>query len=151
MTRFWDNFCRVIEILLAILYIQGGVRILTAQPLLAEGIVGYLTNQVAIYTYGVLCLFLGGLLLYSKWKNFRHLNGRKNKLHKYALMGMFVIATYVLILSVWLEGLKPGHTLNIVVVIATAAMWLVWKLRTEYHPPSYFESKGNHERRPEPN
>lgn len=125
MNKLTNRLANIAEFILAIMFIQGGVRVMFAQPLLLDGPLSYLTGGFALITYALMWIGIGVVLLFAKWK-------RHNKIHKHALFAMFATCTYVLVLSVAITGIQTGQILTVVVGLVAGACWLNWKIKTEY-------------------
>lgn len=129
--------CRIesgLEYILALMFIQGGIRtLLFADPVVLPGIFSYLVGSAAVYVYGALFLTSGLLLLYAKIR-------KHKKLHKHLLMAMFLTCVYVLILALAINGFVPRLILTVSVGAVAAYSWLRWTIRTEYINPKDFAS-----------
>lgn len=138
-----DRVYSILEYVLAALFIRGGVMIfLFFEPPEAPSILTLLVGEAAIYGYGIFFAMTGLALLYAKLC-------KNKKVHKWALFAMFIICCYVFGLSVAIAGLSMDLATTVIVGIASAVLYLRWKMRTEYVDPAEFaiDPKGtNHGR-----
>lgn len=127
MKRAREIVYSLVEYVLAALFIRGGINVLffDVEPATLPGYLTYLVGEAAIFIYGAMFLVTGLLLLYAKWF-------RKKRCHKFALLVMYLTCIYVFVLSVMINGLSTGIILTVVVGIASAALWVRWKFKTEY-------------------
>jgi hypothetical protein len=129
MERFSRVFS-VVEILLALQWIYGGVKVFVGSALIvaANPFVGILVGQTAVYFYGIFFFATGLSLLYSKFF-------KKKTMHKFTLATMYLTCVYVLILALVVLGPHLGLINTIVAGILSAACWMHWKFKTEYIDP----------------
>lgn len=134
MFNILNKFQSVVESLIALLYIYGGISLIGMPPLQGEGLlVLVFGGQVALYFYMVWFTLLGVGLIYSKVR-------RKKKLHKHVLMAMYLTTIYTASLTIALFGFHlVGIIDDIVIGTLTAWFWLRWKLLTEYINPKDFD------------
>lgn len=136
MSKWRNRIESLLEYGLAIMFIQGGIRTaLFADPVVLPGIFAVLVGSFAVYLYGVIFLLAGVLLLLAKWRKYR-------KLHKHALMIMFMICLYVLMLALMIHGATLRLTLTVVVGILAAYLWTRWTLKSEYIGPDQLDKLG---------
>lgn len=120
-----ELFYSIVEYLLAILFIQGGIKALFfSEPVLVPGLLAYLVGGTAIHAYGFLFLLMGVLLLIAKWFKRRIL--RRN-----VLMAMYLTCIYVLVLAITVNGWYPRLLLTIAAGVTSAGLWMRCKLKTE--------------------
>jgi len=133
MRKFLDVTQSIFEYLVSLLFIYGGVSLIGMPPLEGEGVIVLVFGgQIALYIYMIWFILLGVGLIFSKW-------AKKKKLHKNVLMSMYLTTIYTATLATALLGFDIINILDdIVVGVVTAAMWLRWKLLTEYIDPNQF-------------
>lgn len=127
MRKAREIFYNVLEYVLAFMFIRGGINVLfgTTEPLQLPGLLTYLVGEAAIFVYGASFLATGLLLLYGKWF-------KKKRVHKTALLIMYLTCIYVLVLAIMLNGLSYGLLVTVAVGVVSAALWMRWKFKTEY-------------------
>lgn len=127
MKKTLEIFYSLVEYVLAAMFIRGGIRILFlgVEPIQLPGLLTYLVGEFAIFAYGCMFLFTGLLLLYGKWF-------KKKRCHKTALLTMYLTCIYVLVLAILINGLSSGLLVTVAVGVASAALWMRWKFKTEY-------------------
>lgn len=133
MRKFLDVTQSIFEYLISLLFIWGGFSLLGQPALEGEGIVVLIFGgQIALYFYMAWFIALGAGLIYSKLR-------RKKKLHKNVLMSMYLTTIYTATLATALFGFDILSILDDVIIGGiTAAMWLRWKMLTEYINPDAF-------------
>lgn len=117
------QLANVLEVGLAVLFIYGGFNVIQGEPVVAENaFLGYLTGEVAILVYALLFFAQGASLAVAKvW--------RLHKLHGAALMSMYLVCLYVLILSSIINGFTTGLITTLIAGTVSAVLYLRWKVR----------------------
>lgn len=133
MQKFKDMLANIAEIIISLMFIQGGFRVLADIPVVLEHPLSYLTTPPAIVTYGIMWIIIGLSLLNAKYFHLK-------QLHKYSLLAMFITCAYVLLLSVVIEGVQWDHMLTFTVGMLSGVLWIRWKLKTEYIKPGAFSA-----------
>lgn len=126
MRRFRDRTASVIEYVLAVLWLLAGVSAFGQEPFNNEGPVAQiLGGTAALYAYTVIFSSIGILLIYAKVR-------KRKELHKRMLLISYLVATYTLILEVYID--KFGLNVIDSVIFAGLSGWLFlrWKFKTEY-------------------
>lgn len=134
-----ERFYGLLEYVLAFLFIRGGLSIFlfAVAPLQVPAVLTLLTGDFAINVYGLFFALTGVALLLAKWF-------KRAKVRKWTLFTMFIICCYVFGLSVAIDGLSTDQWLTVVVGIVSGALYLRWKMLTEYVSKEEYEV--DHER-----
>lgn len=133
MQKFLNVSQSIIEYLVSLLFIYGGLSLIGMPPLEGEGVLVLIFGgQVALYIYMGLFTLLGAGLIYAKVR-------KKKRLHKNMLLGMYLTTIYTATLTIALFGFDLLSILDdIIVGVLTAIFWIRWKFRTEYIDPNAF-------------
>lgn len=133
MRRFIENAIGGFKYLLAVFMMYVGV--LTAiQPLQTfNGALGYIySTRITLVIFGIIFFLSGCALLYGKIKKSRKWTGR-------GLYAIFLIFVFATILQAIAYHFAPGYWFsNFVFAVITGALWLRWKLKTEYVNKHHF-------------
>lgn len=135
MRKFKDYLAHFLEWALVALFALGSIQTIGAPPLTGEGfLVVWLGGEAALIVYGVWFGAIAVWLALSKifrWK----------QAHKNALAAIYLTTIYTFSLAWAIFGLDWSLIDDVVVGVVAAALWLRWKLKTEYIDPNQFEDE----------
>jgi len=134
MTKFFDLVQNVFEYGLTLVFTMAAIGELTYSEPVADGFFGFLfSSPVVSVIYAVWFALMALTLLYAKWR-------RKKKIHKFALMSMYLTTLYTLGLTVFALGFV-NIVDDIVIGLIAAFCWMRWKFKTEYINPAEFHEE----------
>ena len=143
-TKVVDRVYSVLEFVLVVMFVQGGVNTFFANPLHNPSpFLAAIAGQKAIYFYAVVFFLTGVVLLYAKW-------AKKKKLKSAMLQTMFLTCVYVLFASWALVGIQPGMIITVVTGAVSLACYLHWRLKIAYLDPQEFYDSTEHLRHDRP-
>jgi hypothetical protein len=122
MRKWIDRAVNVYEFFLAYLFLKGAWDVYHAKAVVSGSIYDHLTNRFSIVLYAILLGVLGVALIVSKI--FKH-----RRTHGYTLMGMYLLAFYIVSLSLAAVGWDDGLILSIFYTLSIGAVYLYWRYR----------------------
>lgn len=132
--KFRNRLQHVLEILIILLLVVGGVSLFFAEPFSGAGPVAQVLGSVyAGYFYAT--VFITEALALVVAKVFK-----KKTLRKNSLMVIYLTLLFTILLEFLLTGFGVEIIDNVLASIAAGWCWLHWKLRTEYVDPATFET-----------
>lgn len=136
--RILDIVQHVLEVLIIVLLIIGGVSLFFADPVNSGGPVARLIgSQAAAYFYGIVFIAEGLGLTLSKTL-------RRKKFHKNMLLIIYLTLLFTILLEIALVGFGIEVIDNIVASVAAGWCWIRWKFKTEYIDPTEFYEATSH-------
>lgn len=132
MTNKLDKFFSLLEVLLGIQWIYGGINTFFANPISTPSpLYSFLVGEGAIVFYAIFFLATGLALLAAKFF-------KKKRLKSVSLVTMYLTCLYVFLLSILVLGPSWSLVQTVVVGVIAAACWLRWKFKTQYLNPKDF-------------
>lgn len=126
MRKWLDRCVSGYEYFIAFLFLKGAWDIWHAKAVAPDlHYLSALTGSVAIIVYAILCGVLGFGLLASKIL-------RRRTVHGYVLMVMYLVAFYIVTLSLLVNDWTNGFILSIFYTLSIGALYLYWRYRVMY-------------------
>ena len=126
MTKWLDRCVSVYEYFIALLFLRGAWNIWHADAVSpALKYLAPLTGSLAIYIYAIMCGVLGVSLLASKFF-------KRRTIHGYVLMVMYLLAFYIVTLSLLVNDWTNGMILSIFYTVSMAVLYLYWRYKVIY-------------------
>lgn len=123
MRKWLDRLVNLYEFFIAYLFLKGAWDIYHAEAVLpAIKELAALTGDVAIFIYATICLVLGVGLIVAKII-------KRRRIHGLVLQGMYLIAFYIVCLSLAVNGWDDGMIFSIFITLSLAAVYLYWKYK----------------------
>lgn len=123
MRKWLDRLVNLYEFFIAYLFLKGAWDIGHANAVLPDiEQLAPLTGRPAIIIYAAMCLVLGVGLIVSKVF-------KQRRTHSYVLMAMYLIAFYIVCLSLAVNGWDDGMIFSIFITLSLAAVYLYWKYK----------------------
>lgn len=132
-TKIFDRTQDVVEWMVIVALILGGVSLIFADPITSgSALFNLLGSKGAGIVYAVM-FFVGAVgLAYGKL-------ARRRRVHGWALMYIYLMFIFTIILETAILGWSIYSIDNIVGVLLAGACWLRWKFKTEYITLTRFE------------
>ena len=131
--RFTENLISLFKYALAIFMMLIGVLTCIGPLTPMDGALGYIySTRASLIIFGVIFFVCGAMLLYGKVRRSRKWTGL-------GLFYIFICFLFATLLNAVAYSFAPGYYLgNLVFTIVVGALWLRWKLKTEYINPKHF-------------
>lgn len=136
--RILDRIQAVVEYLVCLVFLNSAAQLFYTPSIAGKGILFMLGTHTALVVYAVWFIFWALALVYAKVK-------KKKKLHRNALMVLYLTTVYTAILTAAIIGV-PDAIDDMVLGVIIAACWLRWKFKTEYLSPDFFRASTEHMR-----
>jgi hypothetical protein len=126
MEKFKDGLRHFGEFGLIFIWIVAAIGEVSAAEPATSGVLGYLFSDPHIaWIYAVWFVLMALALLASKIWHWQ-------RIHKYALMAMYLTTIYTVSLALALFGTGGAVIDDAIIGAVAAACWLRWKFKTEY-------------------
>lgn len=123
MRRWLDRGVSLYEYFIVYVFLQGGYDVWDAKVVITEfGLVNPLTTRQAIIVYAVMFVTLGLALLATKLFH-------RPKLRGIVLQVMYVVAFYIVCLSLIVNGWAAGIIFPVFITLSIAATYIYWRYR----------------------
>lgn len=122
MRKWLDRLVNIYEFFIAYLFLRGAWNVYHAEAVVEGGVVDNLTSREAIVVYACILGVLGLLLPISKIF-------KQRQMHGWTLLGMYLIAFYIVTLSLVVNGWDDGLILSIFYTLSMGGLYLYWRYK----------------------